>query len=399
LHQLLGQLGSLPWSTLPIQDYDKIVRLLQEALRHNATPMICASIFEFFYGLAIDDAKKAFLINFPGLVDDILKQADHFMSYNKNPDQKVASTSCRLLRRLAYGADNRAKLADKQGWAKVLVSLIGNSDQKIKEEAIETIQYMCTAVQCRKDLLRYHDSALIHYLVDSFGNPEFEHNSLQTISILLDSVVAEKLISYKDIYSRLVSVAVRKETRLATKAAQILKKIAKYINVCNAGHEDLLGALISCAKSPRCHVRRWATKGLQVQSESSVNSFFLARNDTALQSIIALSQDPDRDVRETALSTLLNVATETSNSRRAANSTKYLNAFVRNATMYLVNDEEFNTMRLSIRGILKLSEHPKRVAKQKGAVESLARYCISTDSDTELKCAAMHGVLVLASFM
>ena len=406
LHGLLGRLGSLPWATLSINRYRDLVSLLQEALRQPSKEETSLSILEFLSGLSRDESKKAFLVDQPSLVDDVLEQVRTLLACGDMVvAQKVASISCRLFHRLAWGAENRAKLAPKRNWTDVLFDLAENPDKEIQTQALEIIQRMSTELQGRRAMARHQDAAIINRLIRSFDHPESGYAGLRALSSLIDSNVAKSMKSHPGVYSRLAKVAMMNdENDSSIKASQILKRMASHVSVRDEGHGELLDALLTCAASPRRDIRRWAARGLQVQSESSTNAFFIARSHIVLQSLIVLSADPDNGVRKSAIQTLFNAANEASNTRRAASTSEYLDAFVSNVSRHLgSNDEELLfTSRISIKGILKMAEHPKchqRVAKQKGVVESLARYGISTDHDGELKTAALHAVLLLTPFI
>lgn len=151
-------------------------------------------------------------------------------------------------------------------------------------------------------------------------------------------------------------------------------------------------------------VRFWAVKGLLIQSDVSINSFFIARSQGILDTVIASTTDPDTRTREAAIRVLFNVADESSNTVRAASTTRYLQAFVNNAMELIdtTDDDHVATLRISIRGIIKLSDHPKahhRVAKQNGVAEALAKYGVSRDQDTQLKEATLRAALFLSSFL
>ena len=398
---LLYDLASLPWSALQGKSYGRLVHVLQHTVREARTPHICATSIYFLSELADEVAKKRYLVEYPGLVEDVLiKVAEH-----GSVSQTVAMFSCRLFRRLAWGSPNRAALAGKKLWNRVLLELTTSDEIGVREEAFETVWQMSTETKNRLRMVNHDDATLVKYLVESLNCPRSSAVAVHTLSTLvIDETSVKKLASYPGIFDRLSSFAMKAEVTQGTKAAKILKRMSSYISIRDNGHKELVDALIACAGSPKTLVRSWAAKGLLVQSESSTNAFFIARSQQVLQAVFALSTDTDPSVRKSAIQTLFNAANEASNTRRAAFSTQYLHAFISNSSGYndTTNYDALSTTRLSIRGILKLSDHPKsyhRVAKQNGAIESLARYGVSSDTDGELKGAALQAVVLLSPYL
>ena len=402
-HALLRRLATLPWSTLPKQPYEALVRVLQETIRAPSTDQIAVSTIYFLSELADDAEQKGVLVELPGLVEDVLKQVARCLHADKCKEEVVFA--CRFLRRLAWGPANRAILSKKKNWNKVLVDMaVKNTDACVKKEAIRTIWQMSTEFRSRRFMVKYKDAALIKQLAQSLDDPTFGLVAVNALSNLIDTDSAKKLASHHGIFISLSTLAIQAETPMGIKAAQVLKRMAGKISICDQGHDELLDALICCASSPRHQVRSWAAKGLLVQSESSANAFFFTRSQLVLNVITKLSADQDPTVRRTAIQTLFNAASEASNTRRAACTTRYLNAFISDALGYneAADEESLATTRLSIKGILRLSDHPKsyhRVAKQNGAIEALARYGVSLDTDLELKGAALHAVVLLSPFL
>eukprot|EP00977_Amphora_coffeiformis_P015818 scaffold4740_cov165-Amphora_coffeaeformis.AAC.16 len=401
LNLFLYDLALLPWSALQGANYGRLVQILQRTVREARTPQICATSIYILSELADDLTKKRFLVDCPGLVEDVLAK----VSKHGRDSQAMAMFSIRFFRRLAWGSPNRATLARKKLWQQVLLELAISDEKGVREEAFETVRQMSIETESRQRMVNYDDATLVKHLVESLNCPRFSEAAAQTLSsLVVDETSVKKLASYPGILHRLSSFAMKAEATLGTMAAKILKRMASYISIREKGHQDLIEALINCAGSPRTSVRRWAARGLLVQSESSTNAFFITRSQPVLQAVFTLSTDPDPRVRKSAIQTLYNAASEASNTRRAAYTTQYLNAFVSNSSGYhdTANYDALSTKRLSIRGILKLSDHPKnyhRVAKQKGTIESLARYGVSSDTDEELKGAALHAVVILSPYL
>ena len=281
---------------------------------------------------------------------------------------------------------------------------VNNNETCVKEEAIHAIWQMSTERNSRGFLIKHKDAALMKQLVQSLKHPTFGMIAVNALSNLIDSNSAKRLASYSGIFDHLSNLAIQGEHMIGIKAAQVLKRMAGNISIRDQGHGDLLDALVTMSSSTRKQVRRWAAKGLLVQSESSTNAFFFARSQAVLEVVTKLSRDQDPIVRRIAIQTLFNAASEASNTRRAACTTRYLNAFICEALGYTeaADEETRTTTRLSIKGILKLSDHPRsyhRVAKQNGAIEALARYGVSSDADLELKGAALHAVVLLSPFL
>ena len=401
LHSFLYDLASLPWSELQGSNYGRLVQILQRTVRESRTPQICDASVYFLSELANDVAKKQYLVDYPGLVEDVLVK----ISEHGTVPQTVAMFSIRLLRRLAWGSPNRVTLARKKLWHQVLLELTSSDAKEVREEALETVRQMSTETESRKLMVNHDDAKLLKHLVESLSFPRLNAAAVRTLSTLVfDETSVKKLASYPGTIDRLSSFAMEADVSIGIMSAKILKRMASYVSIREKGHNELVDALIHCASSSNTLVRSWVAKGLLVQSESSTNAFFIARSQPVLQAVFALSTDIDPGVRKAAIQTLYNAASEASNTRRAAFTTQYLNAFVSNANFYhdTANNDTLSTRRLSIRGILKLSDHPKsyyRVAKQNGTIESLARYGVSSDTDEELKRAALHAVVLLSPYL
>lgn len=405
IHHLLMELARLPWSMLAKKEQEVLLRVLQKTMRASATPRIAVTSI-YCLGKMADDAKqKDVLIEHPGLVEDVLHLVASSSFGDRAETSEIVLYSCRFLRRLAWGMSNRGILAKKKNLNKVLFDMaVNNKEARVREEAIRAIWQMSTENNSRRFFIEYKDAALMKQLVRCLEHPTIGMVAVNALSNLVDGNSAKRLASYQGIFDRLSTLAIQGEHLTGVKAAQILRRIAGKVCIRDQGHSDLLDALVKMSSSTRKQVRAWSARGLLAQSESSANAFFFARSQSVLEVVTKLSRDQDLTVRRMAIQTLFNTASEASNTRRAAFTTRYLNAFICEALGYseAADEEKRNTTRLSIKAILKLSDHPRsyrRVAKQNGAIEALARYGVSSDTDLELKGAALHAVVLLSPFL
>jgi hypothetical protein len=405
VEQLSIRVAALPWSNLPTRKRELLIRLLQKVLRESLTKKVCAAALFFLSELADEERQKRLMVESPGLVEDVLEKASFWSGAEPGDSStRILLLVCRLLRRLAWGANCKATLSEKKNLDRVLLESSESDEFDVKEEALSIISQMSTDPTSRRRIASRDDFVLIKRLVDLLHVPLMRRAALVTLTSLTDGHTAKQIASSQDVVTRLSTLMMSGEETIASKAAQMLKRIACHLALRDSGHHELLEALISGTTSSSSSVRTWAIKGILAQSEISTNSFYIVRSPAVLKVIIALTADPIPNVRKVALQALLNVARDASNTKRAASTAKFLDAFVRNATERIDREDEasLETTRLAINGLLHFSDHPKschRVAKQKGAIEALARYGVSNDTDADLQNAALHAVVVLSPLM
>jgi hypothetical protein len=405
VEQLSLRLAVLPWSNLPKMKREKLIRLLQKILRESLTKRVCAAVLFFLSELADEEQEKRLMVESPGLVEEVLEKATFWSGCEPaDSSTRISLFACRLLRRLAWGSSCKAALSATKNLDQVLLESCKSDELDVKEEALSTVWQISTDPSCRRRIASRDDFVLIKRLVGLLCDPLLRLAALATLASLTDGHTAKQIASSEDVSARLATLAMSGEETIASKAAQILKRIASHLSLRDHGHKELLEALILCTTSSRSSVRTWAIKGILAQSEISTNSFYIIRSPTVVKVIIALTADPISKVRKVALQTLLNIASDASNTKRAASTCKFLNAFVWNVTDRIDRKDEASqeTTRLAIKGLLHFSDHPKschRVAKQQGAIEALARYGVSHDTDVNLQKAALRAVVVLSPLM
>jgi hypothetical protein len=239
------------------------------------------------------------------------------------------------------------------------------------------------------------------------GTQSVEKPRLQALGILLTLISRDtfKIIgSQEGLVDTMaaLSTSPKESDETAGLAAQCIKRLATYVQVKDKCHEELLRAIIQMSHCERKSVQLWGAKAFLGLSALSSNSFYIVRDQDAMESVAHLIQCPHREVKEPALEAVVNLSENRSSAKKLVSSNSLVAALVSTIDERTDYDNEM-LRRHAVRAILSLVSHrssTKRIAKHLGLVAALSRYGIAAqDNDVELKRAALHGVILLAPFL
>ena len=351
-------------------------------------------------GLASHQDSKGLIMKFPGLFDAVVDIAKSSQSVETRYD------SARLLSKLAWDINNRAKMGQAEKCVEALVLLSDSSHQNVRVEAYTALQHLSTEANNKARLVSTADGKLVMSLMDALRTDVDDQVRVQALEILLNLIsrgTFTRISSQPGLIDRLAALSSSKKQsdQIAALAAQSIKRFATYVQVKQNCHVDLLRAMVQMA---RCNCRvilQWTAKAFLDQSALSSGNFYIARDPEALDALAQLTTCCYSDVKASALETVVNLADDALNAKKLAMSTILLEALVSCMENHTDNDDAI-VRRHAVRAILSLASHrssTRRMAKQFGLVSSLSRYGISQDNDVELKRAALHGVLLLAPLL
>ena len=195
-----------------------------------------------------------------------------------------------------------------------------------------------------------------------------------------------------------------------------------YVRVNHQEGSDLLESILRLISSSEGNVRLWGTRALLEQvsnrraclalidnscisycsrkSRFKGSSFLLSRTKQIIQALTHLLSDCAQRVRATAIEVLFNLASHEVNSPILAADRQLMESLAALITKKHNGDPMDRKQAILVVLCLGRDEKSKVcLAKHYSIVESLARFGISNDNDTELRGAALHGVIWLASLL
>jgi len=397
---LLERLAGLSVSLIKTSRKEHLVRLLQQIFRgaNLFSMLISVEAMQILAGFTTHPESKRVAMEYPGLVDDVLA-----MVLEPHVVDTMYLSVAIFFRNLAWDSRNKTQLVDKKEFIKVLFLLWRLGDNVTRKEVMRTVWQLCSVETNKSALIKYGNGAILHALVWAANQEELRCESIETLLCLAGQGTAQRIVQHTGIIQILASAGTTVgDHRLIVAAAQSLKRLATYITIGESCYQALLDALMSIAASTDANVRFWAAKAFVEQTKMSTNGFYVARMARVMQTITNLAQDASPSVKACAIEALLNLAADTANAKRLAMSAEVLRAFVANATGDGDCEASNKAKRDSVQAILTLASHKSskgRVAKQIGLVATLSKYGVSLDVDSELRNAALHGVIVLAPLM
>lgn len=414
---LVNRIAQLKLSLPAIDKKELLVRLMQRIVRGEyELRQLQLVAMQLASGWAAHPDSKHYLMNIPGLVEDILDAAllpSHESLSERTDTDAVLMYTANFFCQLCWDGPTKSELIRKRGFLPAILLLLNFSVvarcSETLRAVIDMLGRICTEADCRLSICMHDNGAILRaclniYVID---DPQLNDAVNRTVLRLIRQNSAPFFLTKNtNIIERLTISAQTSNECLGGKdssvlAAHALKRLASYITVHHKAHPDLLLALNSLTTTQNSRIRFWAVKGLYEQSKSSSGRFFMARTSDVLRVLTLLAiSDPNESVKLTATAALLALASDPANARRLAGCSAILEAFVENAK----HIEKCRTSsRLAIQAILSLASHmtanKQRIAKTLGLVESLSIYGVSQDTDNELKRAALHGVIILAPLM
>jgi hypothetical protein len=419
IRTLVDRLATLSVSLTAIDKKELLVRLMQRVVRGEYECRELLSIaLQLTSGCARHPDSKRYIMNLPGLVEDILAVAlqpplEASLPGETNGDADAVSLHvASFLSHLVWDVRSKSELVHKKGFLQAVLRLLtynkgACTSAAVVRAAIDVLRQLATEAGCRVAICKHDKGDILRALLTTMDDPELSDAVNHTLLRLIGQDTAVLLLKKQsNIIERLthsarVDMDCTHGKNASVLAAQALKRFASYVSVRNRSHPNLLDALTSLATAQNSQIRFWAVKGLLEQSKSSTGRFYIARTGDALPILIRLAKiDPCQSVKSAATDTLLLLALDAANAKRLASNSEVLETFAETAKCAR---ECQSSARSAIQAILSLTCHnttnKQRVAKTLGLVESLSCYGVSQDADTELKRAALHCVIVLAPLM
>lgn len=397
--QLVERFSSIDLTLTSVNKSSDILEVLLGVVQtpHNGDHSVTKHALSLLVALASENDSKTALIKFPGLFDAAVAVA------SCQGDVETRYQCVRFLRELAWHNKNKVLMGQTGQCITSLVSLSDSIHENVRTEAFTALRYLAAEVDNKARLVWSADGNLIKSLISVVRSEDDVKARCMALELMLNLIsreTFEDIVTHPGTLDTLISIScsTTESDAVAGLAAQSIKRLASCSEVNHKCYVELLHAMKRMSGCTRRVVLLWAAKSFLDQSTSSSNSFYIARDAETLNALGKLASSLHSDVKGTALETMLNLTDDTLNAKRIAENARLLEALVDTVENHIVCDDIL-LRRLAVRAILSLASHrpsAKRIAKQFGLVNSLARYGLSQDNDVELKRAALHGVLLLA---
>jgi hypothetical protein len=311
-----------------------------------------------------------------------------------------------VLENLLRSPANRKLFVETKGSLELLLILLRRKEPNVTSRACGCLEYLASETTSKEVLVTFQSGEFVSQITSLLHEtlPGISTKLLQSLSNLLCQRTVSRICMTAGLIELLGNIACKSVSSESRKiASKILKRISTHIHTRHERHQAFCDALRIACESSDGNVSLWIARAYVEQSLHATNSFFILRSESTFNGLLILVRSKQGKVRATATEALANLAQECANARRLSNNEKALSLLVE--TLCAWNDENDDTskaQREAVRAILLMTNHgqaSKRVAKHVGLVQALARYGTSVDGDIELKRAALHGVLVLATSM
>ena len=400
--RLLQRLSSVAISLQSVKNKEEILAFLLKTIRsaQDSNNTMVNHALSLLAGMSICRKSKEIAMKFPGLFDTVV-------DVGCSQDVETRHQSARVLSKLAWHVKTRTTMGRTQKCVDVLITMSFSSYQHLQSEALTALQLLSIESENKQKLVTSKKEKLVQSLMDVIDVDAGGHLRLQALCVLLNLISREtfkSIGSHPGLINSLAALTTssKESETIASLAAQCIKRLATYMQVKEKYHEDLLRAIVDMSHCDRKTVMLWASKALLDQSALSSNSFYIVRDQDAMRSLVHLMSCPHRNVKESALETVVNLSENKSNAKKLASSNQLVGALVNSIDDQPCSDETILRQH-AVRAILSLVSHrasTKRIAKHMGLVAALSRYGIAAqDNDVELKRAALHGVILLAPFL
>jgi hypothetical protein len=341
---------------------------------------------------------KTVVMDQPGLFHSLVSKFAKSFRLDHRCNFEVA----KLLHALAWNQRNKSEMVQKPEVFNLLLQLIHESSMDTCLEALAALRHVTienfgiSKLVEQRALKKFGEA-----LVESLETKELQEASLEVMIHLVCRETAIKLYKNENLLHRLIDLASTKpDTTPAVLAAQVIKRIATYIPISGRGKEVLLEAIIQLTSSTNQRIRYWGVQALVESSQDPACSFLLMRTPVVAKVLSNLLVDYNPTVKASAIAAVLNLASNPINLRVLAKKGALLEALA--TTVAGRGRVDDIARRQAVLAFLFLANHNKSkkiVAKQHNVVASLSKYGVSEDDDRELKNAALHGVIWLASHM
>lgn len=404
--RLLQRLSGVEVSVQSMENHKDILTLLLEKVKgpeqeNNSTINHALSLLA---GLATHQDSKSTLMKFPGLFEALVHVA------NNSKVEETKYQSARVLNKLAWNVKNRAVMARTKKYVDALIVSSTLTHENLQLEALTGLHLLAIECDNKVKLVTSSKGKLVPSLMSLIGTHTAEKIRLPALNALLNLISREtvKSIAFQEGLIDVVALMAtspkdEQPDEVASLAAQCIKRLAAYVQVKDKCHEGLLRAIIQMSHCEKKTVKHWAANAFLAHSAMSSNSFYIVRDQDALKSLAYLIGCPQREVKEPALETMVNLSENRSSAKKLAANNDLMAALVKCIDEQHGDFDNTILRRHAVRAILSLVSHrssTKRIAKHLGLVAALSRYGIaSSDTDVELKRAALHGVIILAPFL
>ena len=395
VQHLLCRISMVEISLQTMKDDKEILTFLLDVITEGKTETLVNHALSLLAGLSDHRDSKAIVMKFPKLFDVIVDVAHH----SQNVESRYQAI--RVLRKLAWHVKNRALMGQKLKCVNALVAMSDACHPSLQAEATKAIQLLSIEYENKGMLVASTQGKLVLTLMKNIAANKQKPLALGIILNLISRETYKLIGLQQDLINTLATLSTSKKEpeAVAAVAAQSIRRFATYAQVKDRFYEDLLRAMIQMSRSKRKAVAQWAAKAFLDQSVLVSSSFYIVRDQDFMESIADLITSPHREVKESALETVVNLSEKRSNAKKLASS----NYLVTKLVDIVDGEKDAILRRHAVRAILSLVSHSsstRRIAKHLGLVPALSKYGIAAqDNDVELKRAALHGVIILAPLL
>jgi hypothetical protein len=292
-------------------------------------------------------------------------------------------------------------MVEKAEFMQLLLLLLRERNMNTRREAILTAKLIAIENFGRSRLFVHGGKLFVDAISESIQYMEVKVASLEVLVHLICRETAMIICKHGSLLNLLTSIASDISCiKSALLAAQTIKRLSTHIPVSGKGKGALLEAMVHLLSSENHRIRYWGARAFLEQSQMQACSFFMMRAPHVVKILADLAMDENPAVKASGIAIVLNLASNPLNLRILAKNRVLLDALA--CAVVECGQVDDVTRRNAVLAILHLANHQKSkkmVAKQHNIVASLSRYGVSQDDDTELKSAALHGVIWLAPHM
>ena len=374
---------------------DKLLLSIMRTIRSG--PLFGMSVhlsaLKFVVALASYPDNRAAIMQVPGLIDVILDQASNIVSSD------VVVQCIKVIESLLCDAHNRADYLMRPRCIGVLVKLCRSQNASACLYAVGALRQLSIEASMRQKVSGHEVlAALIRLVIIPAASVQIKLECLQTISNLICVRTAAHFMAYSGLLKELAKVATSNSSEnVKALAARSIKRLSTHVHPRHDSHKELFEALNVMSFAQERLVRLWTARSLVEQSLLAGSSFLMVRTPIMMGIFIRLAASKYTDVKAATFEALANLSQEPANARRISMNDDILELLVH--TIRVESNLESGSSRQAVRAVLLMASNrssTKRIAKHLGLVSCLSRYGMSSDEDSELKQAALHGVVVLA---
>lgn len=182
--RLILRFSSINVSLCSVNNREELLAFLVQSVNEGIDDVMRYAL-TLLAGLTSHQDSKRFVMKFPGLFDAVVDIAKNSKS------TETRYESARLLTKLAWDINNRAKMGQSQKCVEALVLLSDSRHQHVRVEAYTALQHLSTEANNKARLVSSADGKLVISLMDALRTNVDDQVRVQALQILLNVISRE----------------------------------------------------------------------------------------------------------------------------------------------------------------------------------------------------------------